>query len=243
MRKFTVYDGYFIDRAFTFSYQRYFGFPLKDGKFLEPDKKKRTSVHCKLCTKYAENTTNLRYHLEHNHRSEFQALQVSQEPQREAAQKRAVASSSSQQSITSAFHAQTPIPRSSPRWNKLTDAVCYFIAKDMQPISTVNDTGFRNMISVFESQYTPPDRKTLATHYLPKMFDTERKRILELVGSIYNFAIKTDLWTSRAKHAYTGLTIHYIMEEDFSLQSHLLATKEFLTHTQQRTFLRRCRPF
>ena len=222
---------------------RYFGFPLKDGKFLEPDKKKRTSVHCKLCTKYAENTTNLRYHLEHNHRSEFQALQVSQEPQREAAQKRAVASSSSQQSITSAFHAQTPIPRSSPRWNKLTDAVCYFIAKDMQPISTVNDTGFRNMISVFESQYTPPDRKTLATHYLPKMFDTERKRILELVGSIYNFAIKTDLWTSRAKHAYTGLTIHYIMEEDFSLQSHLLATKEFLTHTQQRTFLRRCRPF
>ena len=56
------------------------------------------------------------------------------------------------------------------------------------------------------------------------MFDTERKRILELVGSIYNFAITTVLW---AKHAYTGLTIHYIMEEDFSLQSHLLATKEF----------------
>ena len=114
-----------LDRA-TSGVWSYFGFPSKDGKFLEPDKKKRTSVHCKLCTKvlkYAGNTTNLRYHLEYNHRSEFQALQVSQEPQREAARKRAVASSSSQQSITSAFHAQTPIPCSSPRWNKLTDAV------------------------------------------------------------------------------------------------------------------------
>ena len=93
------------------------------------------------------------------------------------------------------------------------------------------DKKTRNMISVFESRYTPPDRKTLATHYLPKMFDT---RILGLVGSIHNFAITTDLWTSRAKHAYTGLTIHYIMEEDFSLQSHLLATKEFSdSHTAE----------
>ena len=28
----------------------YFDFPAKDGKFMEPDKK-RTSIHCKLCTK------------------------------------------------------------------------------------------------------------------------------------------------------------------------------------------------
>lgn len=38
--------------------------------------------------------------------------------------------------------------------------------------------------------------------------------------------ITTDLWTSRAKHAYTGLAVYYISEE-FILQSLLLATKEF----------------
>ena len=207
-----------------------FGFSSKDGKFVELDKNKRTSVHCKLCAKvlkYAGNTTNLRYHLEHSHRAEFQALQLAQASEKEAGRTRTAASSSSnRQSITSAFQAQIPIPRSSPRWNKLTDAVCYFIAKDMQPIDTVNDTGFRNMISVFEPRYTPPDRKTIATHYLPQKFDTEKKRIMELVASARYFAITTDLWTSRAKHAYTGLTIDYITEE-YSLQSHLLATKEF----------------
>ena len=28
---------------------KYFGFPSRDGKFLEPDKRKRTSVNCKVC--------------------------------------------------------------------------------------------------------------------------------------------------------------------------------------------------
>ena len=152
---------------------RYFGFLSKDGKFMEPDKNKWTSVHCKLCAKvlkytgntkcflslfkvsfcvsatnslpikpqiasYYEVTTNLRYHLEHSHRAEFQALQLAQASEKEAGWTRTAASSSSnRQSITSAFQAQIPIPRSSPQWNKLTDAVCYFIAKDMQPIDTV----------------------------------------------------------------------------------------------------------
>ena len=70
---------------------RYFGFPSKEGKFVEPDKNKRTSVHCKLCTKvlkYAGNTTNLRYHLEHSHRAEFQALQLAQASEKEAGRTR-----------------------------------------------------------------------------------------------------------------------------------------------------------
>ena len=39
-----------LERA-TSGVWRYFGFPSKDGKFVEPDKYKRTSIHCKLCAK------------------------------------------------------------------------------------------------------------------------------------------------------------------------------------------------
>ena len=89
------------------TFLRYFGFPSKDGKFVEPDKNKRMSVHCKLCAKvlkYAGNTTNLRHHLEHSHRAEFQALQLAQALEKEAGRTRTAASSSSnRQSITSAF--------------------------------------------------------------------------------------------------------------------------------------------
>ena len=40
------------------------------------------------------------------------------------------------------------------------------------------------MISEFEPHYTPPDRKTIATHYLPQMIKTEKKCIWEAVGSV-----------------------------------------------------------
>ena len=53
---------------------KHFGFPARDGKFLEIDKKKRDSVTCKLCgkiLKYSGNSTNLFYHLQHSHHTEF----------------------------------------------------------------------------------------------------------------------------------------------------------------------------
>ena len=212
----------------------YFGFPAMDGKFTEPDKKKRATVHCKLCgkaLKYAGNTTNMRSHLEISHRSEFQAVLRAQKSKEDDAQARG--RQRGHRSITQALQSVVPIPRSSPRWNQLTEAICYFVAKDMQPMDTVNDAGFRRMIHKFEPRYTPPDRKTLATHYLPQMFETEKKRVRDLMHSAERFAVTTDLWTSRAKHAYTGVTVHYITDE-YSLESHLLETKEFPeSHTAQ----------
>ena len=53
---------------------RFFGFPARGGKFIEPDKKKRTSVHCKMCKQelsYKGNTTNMLVHFQYNHRREY----------------------------------------------------------------------------------------------------------------------------------------------------------------------------
>ena len=55
----------------------------------------------------------------------------------------------------------------------------------MQPISTVNNTGFQNMIRVFESQYIPPDRKILGTRLLAKNV-WNRKETNSGVGWIYS---------------------------------------------------------
>ena len=43
------------------------------------------------------------------------------------------------------FQAKNPYPRNSTCWKTLTDAVCWFIAKDMHPYQTENDLGFRHM--------------------------------------------------------------------------------------------------
>ena len=58
------------------------------------------------------------------------------------------------------------------------------------------------------------------------MFDSETTRIQQQKSQTKYFAITTDLWTSRSKHAYIGMIIHYVTNH-FDLRKHLLATKEF----------------
>ena len=52
----------------------------------------------------------------------------------------------------------------------------------MQPYDTINDVGFHHMIAMFQLRYTPPDRKALATQYIPRMFDSETPRIQQQIS-------------------------------------------------------------
>ena len=117
------------------------------------------------------------------------------------------------------------IPTASPKWNKLTESVC-FVAKDMQALDTMVDSGFRHLLKTFEPRYDPPSRKTLITKYLPQMYDAEDKNIKNEVSQSVSFALTTDIWNSRANHAYTGVTIHFI-DNAFKIKHYLLETKEF----------------
>ena len=168
--------------------------------------------------KYNGNTTNLRVHLRDTHRQVFDALLRSE--------KHTVSAKPPANTLAEAFKRGEVIPRTSARWNQITDAVCFFIARDMQPFDTVNDPGFRHLLRELEPRYVPPDRKTIAIHYMPSLFDRQKERIHQQLSGITNFAVTTDVWTSRAKHAYTGLTVHYI-DSSYMLQSHLLEVREF----------------
>ena len=48
------------------------------------------------------------------------------------------------------FEAQQPLSSGHPRWKKLTESVCYFIAKHMLPFDTVNSPGFQRLVNTFE---------------------------------------------------------------------------------------------
>ena len=93
------------------------------------------------------------------------------------------------------FKQSTLMLKSSVQWNALTQSICYFIAKNMQTIGTINDKGFHTMASKFEPLYTPPDRKMLSTKYLVQMFETEKKCVGNLLGSVKYRSCRTNLWT------------------------------------------------
>ena len=133
----------------------YFGFPAKDGKILEANKKKRDVVRCGKRVKYNGNTTNLRVHIRDTHSKVYRDLLQSEKEKTAASKARA---ERQQPTLAQVYERSEVFPRQSPRWNQLTDALCYFIARDMQPFDTVNDSGFQHLLHALEPRYVPPDK-------------------------------------------------------------------------------------
>ena len=123
------------------------------------------------------------------------------------------------------------MPRTSERYKKLTKAVCYLICKDQQPFDAVNDIGFRHMLGVFESRYTPSDRTTIASKYVPAMHGTLKENVSKQLKDADYYCIMTDMWSSRAKQSYIAVTIHYLTDS-FDMNPTYLKQKNFLRYTR-----------
>ena len=112
----------------------FFGFSTKDGQFIEQDKKKRKEVICKTCRKefaHTGSTTNLISHLQNNHTKVYTTMmQQSSDSLKEPL---STASKPLKRQLKDSFAAHSPLPHSTTGWKKLTEAVCYYIAKDMLP--------------------------------------------------------------------------------------------------------------
>ncbi len=78
------------------------------------------------------NTTNLKSHLKHNHPTQFFNLGTTTAAG-------AGEGSSRQLSVTDAFSRQCKYKRDSAKWRTLTESVIRYIAKEMQPLNTVEN--------------------------------------------------------------------------------------------------------
>ena len=96
----------------------------------------------------------------------------------------------------------------------------------MMPYQTVNDPGFHAMLSAFNPQYVPMDRKTLVTNYIPKLYDKERKQICSELSDVGHYALTTNMCTLHHNEAYTGVTIHFV-NATYQFKSYLLETLKF----------------
>jgi len=137
----TPLSCHYLDQRTRFGF--FFGFPARDGQFLEKDKRKRKEVVCKKCKKrftYNRSTTNLITHLCYNHMTEFTLF--SQQQQGIESRSKQSSSDPSQLQITDSLVAHFPLAHTTMRCKKLTEPVCYCIAKDMLPLDTVIGEGF-----------------------------------------------------------------------------------------------------
>lgn len=58
----------------------------------------------------------------------------------------------------------------SRRWKELTDAVLHYIAKDSQPLYTVEKPGFNQLIKTFDKRYELPSRSYFSRTALPALY-------------------------------------------------------------------------
>ena len=106
----------------------------------------------------------------------------------------------------------------------LNRAVAYFLTKDMQPVYTIEKSGFKLLVSKLNPRYNLPSRKHFTEVEIPKLYAEVRDTVVKpKLAEVEFFSATTDLRTSRAKHPYLSLTVHFI-DPSWSLQAIILET-------------------
>lgn len=193
------------------------------------DTEQKQGVFCKYCNKailtVQGNTSNLFQHLRCNHAKEYEECMVKKR-QTEATKQSKSTDAKRQPSIADAFINSNPYPTNSTRWNEITDSITFHIAKDMTPISTVEQCGFKKMVRTLDKRYNVPSRKYFSQTALPKLYSQCHATVATELKQVQHFAATTDLWSSRTSEPYMSLTVHYI-DADWKLQNKCLAAVYF----------------
>jgi len=133
-------------------------------------------------------------HLEESHIDEYcKAKEESKDSESSKSKEVEEPESGGQLTLEEVFQAKNPYPRNSESWKTLTKAICFFIAKDNHPYQTVSDLGFQRLLHSFDYSYHHPDRKTLSTKLIPKLYDSERECASYVISNVGHFALTTDI--------------------------------------------------
>ncbi|XP_041853351.1 E3 SUMO-protein ligase ZBED1-like isoform X2 [Melanotaenia boesemani] len=189
---------------------KYFGFHKNSQGTL--DKSAAVCRTCKTSIKYTGSTTNLALHLRRRHSVETEEKNAQQEASKSAT------------SASSYF--QSALADNSTHSKAITEAIGYFICKDMCPYSVVENAGFRQMIRILEPKYKLPSRQHFSEKCIPGLYEEAKREVSEFLSTAERVAFTTDAWTSRATHSYVTITVHYVAP-DWSMKTHVLQTRVF----------------
>ncbi|KAK7930059.1 hypothetical protein WMY93_006454 [Mugilogobius chulae] len=100
---------------------------------------------------------------------------------------------------------------SSSRKDILDKCLINIIIKDCQPVSIVEDVGFREMLQVLEPSYAIPSRKALK-EMIAKKYDEEKQNMKAKLLTTTAISLTADMCTSINMDAYLAVTGHFIAD-------------------------------
>ncbi|KAK0142029.1 Zinc finger BED domain-containing protein 4 [Merluccius polli] len=188
-----------------------------------------SKADCKLCSARVSrggkestsfNTSNLIKHLKTHHSAEYTQF--------------ANAKVTRQPTLTQVLQKREKMSRDNPRALKITEGIAYFIALDDQPLSAVENIGFRHLLGILEPRYEISSRHYITDTMLPKVFDEVKKHVNDLLRDVSAFSFTTDIWSSSVcPMALLSLTVQWL-DNEFTLRQATLQAKPFRgSHTSQ----------
>lgn len=97
------------------------------------------------------------------------------------------------------------------------------IVEDMQPLASVERTGFKKFCARIAPQVQIPSRRTLA-RYTEELYCKEKEKLIATLDKVKHVSVTVDLWSSH-KRGFLGMTVHYIDEATLKRESHVLTCR------------------
>ncbi|XP_053704523.1 zinc finger BED domain-containing protein 4 [Synchiropus splendidus] len=107
-----------------------------------------------------------------------------------------------------------------PRQVRISEAITKMIIRDLQPVSLVEQQGFRDLLQLLEPRYTPEPQHCIQTRLLPAYAYQAQLAICQALSSALALSLSLDLW--RGACGYLGVTCHFL-SPDWKMHSSLLA--------------------
>ncbi len=85
---------------------------------------------------------------------------------------------------------------------------------DIQPMSNVEDKGFKALLHGMDRRYVLPSRTTLRDTLLPSLFDETMGGIKAQLEKTDFVSLTTDMWTSISTTACMAITAHFWDDDD-----------------------------
>ncbi|XP_049813686.1 E3 SUMO-protein ligase ZBED1-like [Schistocerca nitens] len=91
----------------------------------------------------------------------------------------------------------------------MTRTLVAMITDDFQPLSVIEDTGFRRFVSLLDPQYSIPNRKKLRL-MMEDDYHKQKEAVNLAMEHSTCVSLTTDIWTSLNSEAYIAVTGHLI---------------------------------
>lgn len=131
------------------------------------------------------------------------------------------------------FESYVPTKISVRSKDKIDRKLMGLFINDLQPLSVVDDDGFKEFVYALNPGYQLPSRFSVSKTLLPAMYEECVNNVQQLINCGKAFCITTDAWTSINTVSFIGVTAHFL-DKNFTLHSILLECSSFdLRHSRK----------